>query len=60
MSERPEIINIVAGKGLRSSARKRIAVDVFAAFGRRPKLLDLFCCANRFDLHIIAINDSRI
>jgi DNA (cytosine-5)-methyltransferase 1 len=38
-------LSLVARKGNASVLKKRIDVDVFAAFGRRPRLLDLFCCA---------------
>ncbi len=38
-------INVVSHKGIRSSSRKSTEADVFAAFGRKPRLLDLFCCA---------------
>jgi DNA (cytosine-5)-methyltransferase 1 len=38
-------LSVVSSNGTRSASRKRIATDVFAAFGRRPRLLDLFCCA---------------
>jgi DNA (cytosine-5)-methyltransferase 1 len=38
-------LSVVAGKGNSSILKKRIDVDVFIAFGRRPRLLDLFCCA---------------
>ncbi|HVC46239.1 MAG TPA: DNA cytosine methyltransferase [Terracidiphilus sp.] len=38
-------LKVVSGKGIQSISRKSIEVDVFAAFGRRLRLLDLFCCA---------------
>ena len=38
-------INVVSHKGIRSSSRKSTEAEVFAAFGRKPRLLDLFCCA---------------
>ena len=38
-------LSVVSDNGTQPSGRKRIATDVFAAFGRRPRLLDLFCCA---------------
>jgi adenine-specific DNA methylase len=38
-------LSVVSSNGTRSASRKRIATDVFAAFGRRPRLLDLFCGA---------------
>jgi hypothetical protein len=36
-------LRVVAGKGDSSILKKRIDADVFVAFGRRPRLLDLFC-----------------
>jgi len=36
-------LSLVAGKEKSSILKKRIDVDVFAAFGRRPRLLDLSC-----------------
>ena len=45
MSEGKTALSVVPGKGVQAPARKSLAVDVFAAFGRRPRLLDLFCCA---------------
>lgn len=38
-------LRVVPGGGVQAPARRSLAVDVFAAFGRRPRLLDLFCCA---------------
>jgi hypothetical protein len=38
-------LRVVAGKGNSSILKKRIDADIFVAFGRRPRLLDLFCCA---------------
>jgi hypothetical protein len=45
MSEGKASLSIISGKGSRAAKRKSLSVDVFAAFGRRPRLLDLFCCA---------------
>ncbi len=38
-------LSVVSDNGAQPAGRKSIATDVFAAFGRRPRLLDLFCCA---------------
>ena len=38
-------LRVVPGMGRKAAARRGLAVDVFAAYGRRPRLLDLFCCA---------------
>jgi DNA (cytosine-5)-methyltransferase 1 len=38
-------LSVVSDNGTQLAGRRRIATDVFAAFGRRPRLLDLFCCA---------------
>jgi hypothetical protein len=46
-------LSVVAGKGNSSILKKRIDVDVFAVFGRRPRLLDLFCCAGRAGVEYI-------
>jgi hypothetical protein len=45
MRDGKSILSVVSDNGTQPSGRKRIATDVFAAFGRRPRLLDLFCCA---------------
>ena len=45
MKDGKSALSVVSGSGTQRTARKSIAVDIFAAFGRRPKLLDLFCCA---------------
>jgi hypothetical protein len=45
MSESKTSLRVVSGNGSQAATRKSLAVDVFAAFGRRPRLLDLFCCA---------------
>jgi hypothetical protein len=45
MSEGKSALRVVPGKGRKAAARRSLAVDVFAAYGRRPRLLDLFCCA---------------
>jgi len=45
MSKGKSALSVIPGKGIQAPARKSLAVDVFAAFGRRPRLLDLFCCA---------------
>ncbi len=44
MAENKKTLTVIAGK-LKHTEKKRIDVDVFAAFGRKPRLLDLFCCA---------------
>lgn len=38
-------ISVVSHKGIRSNSRKSTEAGVLAAFGRKPRLLDLFCCA---------------
>jgi hypothetical protein len=38
-------LSVVSDNGTQPAGRKSIATDVFVAFGRRPRLLDLFCCA---------------
>ena len=38
-------LSLVSSKDTQSAFRKRMDADVFVTFGRRPKLLDLFCCA---------------
>jgi DNA (cytosine-5)-methyltransferase 1 len=45
MSNAPVGLSVVARNCSKSDLRPRIDADVFATFGRRPKLLDLFCCA---------------
>lgn len=45
MSEGKSALRVVPGTGRKAAARRSLAVDVFAAYGRRPRLLDLFCCA---------------
>ena len=37
-------LSVVSGNGTQPAGRRSIATDVFAVFGRRPRLLDLFCC----------------
>lgn len=43
--EKGEKALAVLSGGLDRSEKKRMDVNVFAAFGRRPRILDLFCCA---------------
>ena len=38
-------LSVVSGNATQPAARKHLEADVFVAFGRRPRLLDLFCCA---------------
>ena len=45
MSEGKTSLSVVSGRGGQTAARKSLAEGVLAAFGRRPRLLDLFCCA---------------
>jgi DNA (cytosine-5)-methyltransferase 1 len=45
MNDDSTLLRVISKNGNRSVPRKSIEVDVFAAFGRRPRLLDLFCCA---------------
>lgn len=45
MTEAEMALSLVSGKGARPAPRRGLDADVFAAFGRRPRLLDLFCCA---------------
>lgn len=45
MGEGKPTLRVVSGQGSRAAGRRSLAVDVFAAYGRRPRLLDLFCCA---------------
>jgi DNA (cytosine-5)-methyltransferase 1 len=45
MTEGKVALSLVAGKGIQPAIRKRLEADVFVALGRRPRLLDLFCCA---------------
>jgi hypothetical protein len=45
MTERKVALSLVSGKGAQPAPRKRLDADVFVALGRRPRLLDLFCCA---------------
>jgi DNA (cytosine-5)-methyltransferase 1 len=45
MSKNREPFSLFSGNAAQSQSRRRIEPNVFAAFGRRPRLLDLFCCA---------------
>jgi hypothetical protein len=45
MRDGKTILSVVSDNGTQPAGRKSIAADVFVAFGRRPRLLDLFCCA---------------
>lgn len=38
-------LSLVARNDAQPIFKKSIDIDVFAAFGRKPRLLDLFCCA---------------
>lgn len=38
-------LSVISYNEHRSASRKRSEVDVLAVLGRKPKLLDLFCCA---------------
>jgi DNA (cytosine-5)-methyltransferase 1 len=44
MANSKSSLRLIPGQ-LDHPAKKRVDVDVFAAFGRKPRLLDLFCCA---------------
>lgn len=45
MSDSIPTLTVISDKGIRSSPRKNIANEISSAFGRKPRLLDLFCCA---------------
>lgn len=45
MREDGATLSVVSGKGTSLPVRKSLEAEVFVAFGRRPRLLDLFCCA---------------
>ena len=45
MKDGKTALSVVSDNGNQPAGRKGISTDVFAAFGRRPRLLDLFCCA---------------
>lgn len=45
MNDTRAALCVVSDNRLRAVTRKSIEVEVFAAFGRRPRMLDLFCCA---------------
>ncbi len=45
MTEAKVALSLVSGKGIQPTLRKSLDAGVFAALGRRPRLLDLFCCA---------------
>jgi hypothetical protein len=38
-------LSVVSKNGSRSASKKSAETDVRAALGRKPRLLDLFCCA---------------
>lgn len=38
-------LRVVANNRTQLASRGRLDTEFFAAFGRRPRLLDLFCCA---------------
>lgn len=38
-------LSVVSNKGVRSASRKSTETDALAVLGRKPRLLDLFCCA---------------
>jgi hypothetical protein len=42
-------LSLISGKGAQPAYRKPLDGDVFVALGRRPRLLDLFCCAGGAD-----------
>ena len=45
MSGGKSALSVVSDKGSQAATMRSPAVDAFSAFGRRPRLLDLFCCA---------------
>lgn len=45
MREGRATLSVVSGKRTHPTVRKSLETEVFVAFGRRPRLLDLFCCA---------------
>jgi DNA (cytosine-5)-methyltransferase 1 len=45
MSDGLATLTVISDKGIRSASRKKTEADVLAVFGRKPRLLDLFCCA---------------
>jgi hypothetical protein len=45
MKEAKMALSLVLGKVTQPASRKNLDAGVYAAFGRRPRLLDLFCCA---------------
>jgi DNA (cytosine-5)-methyltransferase 1 len=45
MDDEKAALSVVSDNKILPSGRRSIPTDVFAAFGRRPRLLDLFCCA---------------
>ena len=44
MADRETALKLIPGR-LDNTGKNRVDVSVFAAFGRKPRLLDLFCCA---------------
>lgn len=45
MSDTPVLLSVIRNDKIRSAPRPGIEAEVRAVLGRRPKLLDLFCCA---------------
>lgn len=45
MAQGKAALSLVSGKGNQPAFRRRLDAEVFVALGRRPRLLDLFCCA---------------
>jgi hypothetical protein len=45
VSTAPPTLSVVSNKRIGSASRRNTEVDALAAFGRMPRLLDLFCCA---------------
>ena len=45
MSADRETLSVVSSRGSRPTSRKSFDADALAVFGRKPRLLDLFCCA---------------
>lgn len=45
MTQGEVALSLVSSKGDQPALRRRLGAKVFVALGRRPRLLDLFCCA---------------
>lgn len=45
MNADPTTLSVVSSKGIRSVSRKSTEANALNAFGLKPRLLDLFCCA---------------